>query len=134
MSKKQIDMEGFLKGAGFSAAIFDRIRMQELESLKTAQHAKMEVYKKERERLAAKYGTGHSRVRKLDDRLKYNEGIIKGLDMEIESAGIKYPDFDKRTSGMVCGRVLNKEVRGIEGLTVSFHDKQGKRISRLGGS
>lgn len=132
MSKKKIDMEGFLKKIGFSPTIFDRIRMQELESLKTAQQTKMEAYKIERERLAAKYGTDHSRVKKLENRLKYNEGIIKGLDMEIESAGIKFPDFDKSTSWMVWGRVFNKELKGIKGLTVSLYDKQGKWINQLG--
>jgi hypothetical protein len=132
MSKKKIDIEGFLKKIGFSPTIFDRIRMQELESLKTAQQTKMEAYKIERERLAAKYGIDHSRVKKLDDRLKYNEGIIKGLDIEIESAGIKFPDFDKSTSWMVCGRVFNKELKGIKGLTVSLYDNQGKWINQMG--
>lgn len=132
MSKKKIDMEKFLKKIGFSPTIFDRIRIQELESLKTAQQTKIEAYKIERKRLAAKYGVDHSRVKKMDDRIKYNQGIIKGLDMEIESAGIKFPDFDKSTTWMVCGRIFNKELKGIKGLTVSLYDNQGQWITQLG--
>lgn len=86
---------------------------------------------RERNRLMAKYGTEHARVKKLGDRLTYNEGASRELDVEIEQAHIEVPPFDVNT-WMVHGRVLDKEGKSISGLTVSLYDTQGTWVEELG--
>lgn len=130
MKRTQDDIETYLKKFGVSQDIFDRLRVRQLEDLKTAQATKVEGYKKERERLALKYGSKHSRVQKLDKRLKHNDNIMRSIDMEIDSSSIQFPDFDKENSAMVSGRILDKDIKGIKGLTVSLCDKQGRWIDQ----
>jgi hypothetical protein len=131
MINTKINIEDIYKKANFSLERIDRMRLEKLESVNSTQQVRKIAYEKEKKRLAAKYGPNHPRVKKLGTKLKFREGFIKSLDIEIDNASIEIPSFDINT-WMVYGRVLNKSLKGIKGLTVSLYDKQGKLIEELG--
>lgn len=107
------------------------LRLENLKNLKSVQQVRSESFMKEKERLTVKYGADHYRVKRLDAKLNFNVGFVKGLDMEIERASIVYDTFDNET-WMVDGRVLDGEGKGIEGVTVSLYDRQGEPVPAAG--
>ena len=109
----------------------DSQRARGLQRLKSLHSIRSDGATREKKRLKAKYGTEHPRVKKLEERLTYNAGAAKELDAEIERTKITQPSFDINT-WMVHGRVLNKEGKGISGLTVSLYDEKGTWIEQLG--
>jgi hypothetical protein len=108
----------------------DSERAKGLQRLKTLHTITDDGDSRELIRQKAKNGAEHPRVKKLEERLKYNEGAARELDVEIERAHIKVPPFDLNT-WMVHGRVLDKEGKGISGLTVSLYDSQGTWVEEL---
>jgi hypothetical protein len=109
----------------------DERRARGLERLKSLQDIKSRALEKEQLRLSKKEGAGHPRVRKVASRLAYNQDMLRELDVEIESAGIKTPTFDGRT-WMVHGRVLDENGVAVQGLTVSLFDEDGNWIRQMG--
>ena len=128
--KKPTDKEIFEK-LDFAFDGLDNERAKGLQRLKTFHLIKNDGAVREKNRLKAKYGAEHPRVKKLDERLTYNIGLSKELDVEIERTEITQPFFDINT-WMVHGRVLDKEGKGISELTMSFYDKNKVWVEELG--
>lgn len=131
MDKKKININNILTRVDSSLDSIDGMRLEKLESMKSTQQALKTAYEQEKTRLEAKYGKDHPRVKKLDAKLKFQEGFMKGLDVEIDNASIEVPSFDKNT-WMVYGRVLNKNLKGIKGRTVSLYEKEENLIKDIG--
>ncbi len=109
----------------------DSERAKGLSRLKTVHSIKNDGALREQNRLKAKYGDGHPRVKKLGDRINYNIGLSGELDDEIERSKIVQASFDIDT-WMVHGRVLDKEGKGIGELTMSLSDNNNVWVEELG--
>jgi len=128
--KKPTDKEIFEK-LDFAFDGLDSERAKGLQRLKIFHSIKNDGAVREQNRLKAKYGPEHPMVKKLDERLTYNIGLSKELDVEIERTEISQPFFDINT-WMVHGRVLDKEGKGISELTMSLYDKKKVWVEELG--
>lgn len=131
MIEYKISIEHIAEKVDSTMESIDGMRLKNLQNLKSVQQVKKKALEREKKRLSDKYGANHRRAKKLDAKMKLNEGLMKGIDMEIDRASIKYHPFDKLT-WMVQGRVLNKNGKGIEGLTIALHDEEGQWIRDLG--
>lgn len=110
-----------------------RLEEQRTENLKRTQLLqtnKDKALKKEQARLLKKYGKNHPRVAKTNRRLEYNKTALPELKTEVERSEIETPEFDLNT-WMVHGRVLNKDLTGIKGLTLALYDVNGNVEKRL---
>ena len=128
--KKPTDKEIFEK-LDFAFDGLDSERARGLQRLKIFHSIKNDGALREKNRLKAKYGAEHPRVKKLDERLTYNTGLSKELDVEIERTEITQPFFDINT-WMVHGRVLDKEGKGISELTMALYNKNKVWVEELG--
>jgi hypothetical protein len=131
MERKKITEEEIFGKIDASFDNVDKLRGEGLERVKLFHSVKNRALEKEHKRLSDKLGDNHPRVKKITARIKYNQGLFKDLDIEIEKAKIDVPSFDKN-SWMVHGRVLDKDRNGISGLTVSLYDEGGNWIRKLG--
>ena len=102
----------------------DRQRADGLEKLKVLQDVKNNSLEKERIRLINKYGEDHPRVKKIDSELAYAIPFNESIDIEIDRSKIKMPAFDLDT-WIVHGRILDENIVGIKGLTVSLFNESG---------
>jgi hypothetical protein len=131
MEKKQFTEEEILGKIDASFDKVENLRREGLERIKLFHSVKNKALKKEKERLSAKLGADHLRVKRVAARLQYNQGLFKDLNVEIEKAKIRVPSFDK-DSWMVHGRVLDKDKKGVSGLTVGLFDEKGNWVKKLG--
>ena len=69
--------EEILKKLDDTFAGLDQQRANGLEDLKTLQTVKDDAAQREKLRLTNKYGADHPRVKKIADRLNYNQGLKK---------------------------------------------------------
>ncbi len=109
----------------------DKLRLEGLEKVRVFHSIKDKALGREHKRLSEKFGEDHPKVKKISAKIRYNQDLFKDLDVEIEKANIKAPSFDK-DSWMVHGRVLDKESKGVKGLTVGLFDGKGRWIKELG--
>lgn len=109
----------------------DQMRSENLQRLMNIQQIKAKTLEREKQRLSAKYGAEHPRVVRLDSKLRFNEGFVKDLKVEIDRAKVEVPTLDKK-AWMVHGRILNEDKAGIKGLTVSLSGKDKKWVKQLG--
>jgi hypothetical protein len=109
----------------------DQQRTQGLEQLQQIQTVQNAALVREQQRLIAKYGEDHPRVQNATTRLTYNQGLQRDLSQEVERSKIDVPQLD-RSTWKGHGFVLNKDLVGIQGLTISFVDAQGNWIRELG--
>lgn len=117
--------------SGFAG--LDEQRADGLLRMRNIQDTQTKMLEKEQVRLEKKYSVDHPRVRKIVERLNYNQGLRQELDREIEKSKIVIPEFDPNT-WIVHGRVLNADGVAISGLTVSLYDDEEQRISQSGHS
>ncbi len=109
----------------------ETLRLEGLEKVRVFHSIKDKALGREHKRLSGKFGEDHAKVKKISAKIRYNQGLFKDLDVEIEKANIKAPSFDK-DSWMVHGLVLDKENSGVKGLTVGFFDGKGRWVKELG--
>ncbi len=103
----------------------DGIRREGLEDLKAFHRIKENALKKESKRLAEKLGTGHPRVKEINAKIRYTGEMIKDMDVLITEVNIEVEPVDKDT-WKVHGKVVDKDKKGIEGLTVGLFNEKGK--------
>lgn len=106
-------------------------RYKGLEKLKTIQLIRNQSLEKEKTRLEAIHGTGAPRVQKIDSRLEYNKYMFKGLDTEIQNAGINVPPL-KPNTWMVSGVVFDSAGTPAKKLSIGLFDEGGKWLRDLG--
>lgn len=110
---------------------FDETRQEGLKTSAAIQEVKNETQLREKDRLVRKCGKNHPRVKKLVANIRYGDSVKKGLDIEIESAGIMQPSFEPK-SWRVTGLVLNSELKGVSNLTISLFNEDKEWIEDLG--
>lgn len=114
--------------SGFTG--LDEQRADGLLSMRNFQNTQTKMLEKEQVRLEKKYSADHPRVRKIVERLNYNQGLRQELDREIEKSKIVMPEFDPNT-WMVHGRVMKADGVASSGLAVSLYDDEEQWVSQL---
>jgi len=131
LNKKLFAEEEIIGRIDASFDQMENLRREGLERVKLINAVKNKALEKEKKRLSAKLGADHPRVKRVAARLKYNQGLSKDLDVEIETAKITVPSVDKN-GWMLHGRILGKDKKGVPGLTVGLYDENGNWIKELG--
>jgi hypothetical protein len=130
MPDREITQEEVLGKVGEFFDHTEKLRLESLEKMKTIHLIKNRAQEKERDRLSAKLGPEHPRVKNLEARLTYNQGWFQALDNEIIKAGVQVPEVAP-DQWLLHGRVLRKGI-GVKGLTVTLADAQGRWLRPLG--
>ena len=130
MATRQPGDKQILQRLDGSITRLEEQRTENLKRIQLLQTNEDKALKKELARLQKKYGKNHPRVAKTTHRLAYNKAALPELKTEIERSGIETPEFDLDT-WMVHGRVLNKNLTGIKGLTLALYDAKGNVEKRL---
>ncbi len=117
--------------SGFAS--LDEQRAKGLLRMSDFQVTQTKMLEKEQVRLEKKYSADHPKVRKIAERLIYNQGLRPELDREIEKSKIAIPEIDANT-WMVHGRVMDAEGVAISGLAVSLYDDVEQLVSQVGHS
>ncbi len=108
----------------------ETVRHKGLEDMAAVQTIKNRTLEKEKIKLEKKYGADHPRVKKIADRLEYNQIMFQGLDAEIQNAKIRIPDLEP-DAWMVYGVVRDSQGGVVEGLTVGLFNEKGKWVREL---
>ncbi|MBC8487952.1 MAG: hypothetical protein H8D45_18130 [Bacteroidetes bacterium] len=130
MAKKKISQDEIFKKTDSAFNQMDQQRAEGLEKTRSIQAIKNRLLKREQERLKRKYGNEHPRVKKISNRLAYNQGFFKELDIELDRTKIELPLYDT-DSWMVHGRVIGENDKGINNLTVSIYDEKGTWVRKI---
>lgn len=110
----------------------DQERTEQLGRFSNLQNTQISVLQKERERLMKKYRTpNHPRIQKIDAKLRITTGLNEEFQAEFEKSNIEVNSFN-RTKWRVQGFVLNLQRRGLEGLTVSLFNQEGRWVREIG--
>ncbi len=131
MGKRQFTEEEILGKIDASFDSVEKLRGEGLDRVKLFHSIKHRALEKEQKRLSGKLGSDHPRVVKMAARIRYNKSMFKELNVEIEKAKISVPSL-KENSWMVHGRVLDKDKKGVSGLTVGLFDEKGSWVKKLG--
>jgi len=116
-----------------SADQLDEMRLAGLKEEKNTQLIKDEIWQREKKRMEVKHGKTHPEVQEADNRIAYNNEMYTGLDMEVEKASIKTDPFPYN-SWRVNGKVFDKKIVPVKGVTVYLSDQNKKWIEKLGNS
>ena len=115
--------------AAFEQMADDNIKtLQDMLNIQTMAYT---LFQHEAGKLRRELGRDHPRVKKLEEDARDRLHIMRGLRVELETAGIRAP----KTPGngaVVHGRVTDKAGRGMPGLTVSAEDGKGMPIDLFG--
>lgn len=131
MTQQRLTKKEIIEKINDSFDSIENLRSGGLERIKLFHAVKNKALEKEKKRLSDKLGADHPRVKRVAARLQYNQGMFKDLNVEIERAKITVPSADK-DSWMLHGRVLEKDKKGVPGLTVGLYDENGNWIRELG--
>lgn len=102
----------------------DTLRREGLQDIKTFQQIKRNVLKKEKTRLTNKFGSDHQKVTAVEAKIRDINNMEKDLDVLITEANIAVDPVDENT-WKVHGKVIDKDRKGIQGLTAALYDKDG---------
>ena len=109
----------------------DTFRSGALDDLRTYQQGKRKVLQREETRLIKKLGPDHQKVIAVGAKIRTIDNMAKDLDVLITEANIKVESVDKNT-WKIHGKVIDKDRKGIKGLTVALYDEKGKWLSEMG--
>ena len=109
----------------------DPLRAQALDGLKQLRAVRGAGYLRERERLALKYGADDPRVAALGDKARFNAGLSRDLDFEIDRAKTEAPVADEK-SYVLHGFVRDRKGAGVPRLTVALYDDKGNLLRVFG--
>ncbi|MEM1319222.1 MAG: hypothetical protein AAGG75_03145 [Bacteroidota bacterium] len=109
----------------------DEYRAKGLESVNSVQNVKLNMRDREQKRLLRKYGKEHPRTLKVQGQVNYAKSAKVSLAEEARKAKVEVARFND-SSWRVRGRVVDKDLKGQSGLTVSLFDNKGNWIKELG--
>lgn len=109
----------------------DQLRLEGLTKLNTLQRLKQRALLIERKQLITKYGPANPRVSKVEAKLKFNDGFIRDIKVEMAKAQITPPTVGKET-WLVHGRILNSNHIGVKNQTVYLINDNNQRVKDLG--
>jgi hypothetical protein len=131
MKRDKSTLEGIYDALDSAIRVLYGERCEGLKALAELQAIKDEVLEKEYQRLLRKYGAENPRVKKIMDRIEYNERLLKDLEIEIERAKITVPELVENI-WLIRGRVLDNDGKAAAGLTVTLYDKDLITNNELG--
>jgi hypothetical protein len=109
----------------------DPQRAEALDGLKKLRAVRGAGYLRERERLALKYGADDPRVAALGEQARFNAGLGRDLDFEIDRAKTEAPVADEK-SYVLHGFVRDRKGAGVPRLTVALYDEKGNLLRAFG--
>ncbi len=131
MNKNQFTEDELIQKIDSSFEETDKVKLESLQRLDLLRQVKAASLQKEQERLTSKYGPEHPRVKRIAATQSFNTGFARDVNVEIDNAGIKVPDFEKN-SWLLHGRVLDENLKGVKDLTICLLDENDKWITELG--
>jgi hypothetical protein len=109
----------------------ERLRGENLDKLYSMQTVKDTAAKIEYKSLSAELGKDHPKVKILKARIDYNANMFKELDEIIVRTKTKKPGIDDKT-WVVHGMAIDKNRKGVKGLTVALYNEKGEYLKDLG--
>lgn len=109
----------------------DGLRLDGLQDINTFQQVKRNALKKEKERLTDKLGPHHQRVVAVEAKIRDINNMEKDVKVLIAEASITVDPVDENT-WKVHGKVMDKDRKGIQGLTAALYDKDGNWQKEVG--
>lgn len=109
----------------------DPFRVESYGQLERVQSAKQHVLNKQKQRLTAKLGADHPRVKKIDSRIALRRQVLRGVQIERKRSETKQPDIDPK-DWILHGYVYEESAKPQSGVHVMLADKSGKLIKQLG--
>ncbi len=114
--------------------LFDDLRDGRLEALgdlDRIQTMTRVLLQNEARRTDERFGKDHPRARSLKTSLEQNLDNIKGIELELELAGIEVAEVSE-DQALIHGRVVDERSRGVGGLFVSISDEEGRTLTPFG--
>jgi len=109
----------------------DTLRREGLQDINTFQQVKRSGLKKKKERLTDKLGPNHQRVVALEAKIREIDYMEKDVKVLITEANIAVEPVDENT-WKVHGKVIDKDRKGIQGLTAALYNKNGNWQKEVG--
>jgi hypothetical protein len=109
----------------------DPQRAEALEGLKKLRAVRGAGHARERERLALKYGADDLRLAALGDKERFNAGLSRDLEFEIDRAKTEAPVADEKNY-VLHGFVRDRKGAGVPRLTVALYDEKGNLLRGFG--
>ncbi len=131
MNKNQFTEDELIQKIDSSYEETDKVKLEGLQRLDLISQVKGASLQREQERLTAKYGPEHPRVKSIEARQSFNAGFVQDVKAEVDNASVKIPDFDKN-SWLLHGRVLDEDLKGVKDLTICLFDENDNWIRELG--
>lgn len=124
MEKKEYSIEQQAAKVVGGLEQVDQMRTEGYEMALDLHGTRVSAQQRERNRLVAKYGEKHERVKRMDRKLSNGNLRAKGLRVQQTRAKNKIPELQ---SGhwQVYGMVVDKENNPLEGLSVSLFNANG---------
>ena len=109
----------------------DPFRVESYEQLKRVQLAKQQVLARHKQRLAAKLGAGHPRIKQIDAQITMRTQVIRGVQLERQRAATEQPAIDPK-DWIMHGYVKDEAGKALAGVHVWLADQSSKLIKPLG--
>ncbi|HYN86380.1 MAG TPA: hypothetical protein VER32_14115 [Pyrinomonadaceae bacterium] len=129
--RKETSFDDFSRGLEERTGGADRLRAERLGHLAALRRAKDAGLRRERERLARKYGEEHPRVAETAARITVNASLARDLDLEAARARVEVPRVDAK-GWAVHGHVRDRELKPVAGLTVALYDARANWVESEG--
>jgi hypothetical protein len=109
----------------------DPFRVESYEQLQRVQLTKQQVLTKQKQRLSAKLGAEHPRVKKIDAQINLRTQVIRGVQLERQRAATEQPAIDPK-DWIVHGNVHDEAGKAMAGVRIWLGDQSGKVIKPFG--
>lgn len=106
-------------------------RLQALGELDQIQTMSRVLLQYEARRIDERFGEDHPRSRSVRASLEQNLDNIKGIELELEIAGIEVSEVEENQT-LIHGRVVDERSHGVGGLFVSISDEEGRTLTPFG--
>jgi hypothetical protein len=109
----------------------DPFRVASYGQMERVQSAKQQVLNKQKQRLAARLGPDHSRVKTIESRISLRKQVLRGVQIERKRSETLQPEIDPK-DWILHGYVYDEKAEPQSGVHVMLADKSGKLIKQLG--
>ncbi len=109
----------------------DALRLKGLGDFQNNRLVKNEILIREKKRMEAKHGATHPKVLETQTKLTYQKEMAVGVEIEREKAAIKSEPFE-RNAWRLHGKVYEKDLKPVVGVTVYFSSERKDWIEELG--
>jgi predicted flap endonuclease-1-like 5' DNA nuclease len=106
-------------------------RLEALGELDQIQTMSRVLLQYEARRIDERFGEDHPRSRSVKASLEQNLDNIRGIELELESAGIEVAEAEENQT-LIHGRVVDERSHGVGGLFVTISDEEGRTLTPFG--